>query len=143
MTVEQVINLRDELGNVLFDPDVPVAPDIVAVHATATFSDVQSVLEKYFRTPGAAYAVTVVAAGEQLGVVSRKSLGKPGMTAGDPGARYEVGDGDRLTLPGFSTRYRLLQFRCRQCAAQTTWIHCDTRGLPACQQGHRDWEFQR
>ena len=111
---------------------------------TATFNDVQIRLEKYFRTPGAADAVTLVAAGECLGVVSRKSLGPPGITAGDPGAApYEVGGGERLALPGLSTRYRLLKFCCRRCPAEAFGMHYDTRGLPACGQGHRDWELQR
>jgi hypothetical protein len=39
------------------------------------------------------------------------------MTAGDPGAALDgIGSGERLTLPGVSTRYKLLQFRCRLAA---------------------------
>jgi hypothetical protein len=112
-----IAKLTEELGDVLFDEDAPAAPELVAVSVTATFNDVKNKLEKYFRTPGAADAVTLVAAGERLGVVSRKSLGPPGMTAGDPGAALDgIGSGERLTLPGVSTRYKLLQFRCRLAA---------------------------
>lgn len=140
----EIARLRDELGEVLFDPDVPAAAELVAVPMTATFNDVQIRLEKYFRTPGAADAVTLVAAGEHLGVVSRKSLGPLGMTAGDSGAGpYEVGGGERLALPGLSARYKLLKFRCRRCSAEAFWMHYDTRGLPACGKGHREWELQR
>lgn len=140
----EIARLKEELGAVLFDPDAPAASELVAVPATATFNDVQNRLEKYFRTPGAANAVTLVAAGERLGIVSRKSLGPPGMTAGDPStAAYGVGDGERLALPGLSTRYKLLKFRCRQCSAEAFGMHYDTRGLPACGQGHREWELQR
>lgn len=140
---DAVVRLRDELGTVLFDPGAPAAADLVAVPDTATFNDVQRRLEKYFRMPGAADAVTLVVAGERLGVVSRKSLGRPGMTAGETGGAYELGGGERLGLPGFSRRYKLLRFRCRQCTAEALGIHYDTRGLPACEQGHRQWEFQR
>ena len=129
---------------VLFDPEEPLAPDLVAVRDTATFNDVQSQLEKYFSTPGAADAVTLVAAGERLGVVSRKSLGPPGMTAGaDSGSAYELGGGERLVLPGLSTHYKLLRFRCGQCSAEAFAIHYDTRNLPACEHGHRQWEYHR
>jgi hypothetical protein len=139
----EIVRLKEELGVALFDPDASAAPELVAVPVTATFNDVQSRLENYFRMPGAADAVTLVAVGEFLGVVSRRSLGPLGMTAGDPGTPYEIGGGERLALPGFSTRYRLLRFRCRQCSAESFWMHYDTRGLPACGKGHREWEFQR
>jgi hypothetical protein len=140
----EIDGLRDELGRVLFDLHAPAAPELVAVLVTATLNDVQNQLHKYFRTPGAADAVTLVAAGEHLGVVSRESLGPPGMTAGDPGAAQDgLGAGERLTLPGLSTRYKLLKFRCRRCWAETSGMYNDTRGLPACGQGHREWELQR
>jgi hypothetical protein len=123
-----IAKLTEELGDVLFDEDAPAAPELVAVSVTATFNDVKNKLEKYFRTPGAADAVT---------------LGPPGMTAGDPGAALDgIGSGERLTLPGVSTRYKLLQFRCRRCSAGAAWLHYDTRGMPACEQGHREWEPQ-
>jgi hypothetical protein len=142
MAGEEIARLKDELGEVLFDPDAPAALELVAVPTTATLNDVQNRLESYFGTPGAADAVRLVAAGEFLGVVSRRSLGPLGMTAGDSGSPYEIGGGERLALPGFSTRYRLLRFRCRQCAAEAFWMHYDTRGLPVCGKGHREWEFQ-
>lgn len=143
MTGGEIATLKEELGLVLFDPDAPPASELVAVSVTATFNDVQNRLENYFRIPGAADAVTLVAAGEFLGVVSRKSLGPLGMTAGDSGAPYEITGGERLALPGLSAQYRLLRFRCRQCMAEAFWMHYDTRGLPACGNGHREWEFRR
>jgi hypothetical protein len=144
MAAGEVARLREELGAVLFDPDASATPELVAVPVTATLNDAQNRLEKYFRTLGAADAVTLVVAGERLGVVSRKSLGPPGMTVGDPGtASYEVGSGERLALPGLSTRYKLLKFRCRQCSAETFGMHYDTRGLSTCVRGHRKWELQR
>jgi hypothetical protein len=140
----EIARIREELGTVLFDPDAPAASEVVAVPVTATFNDVLGKLEKHFKAPGTADAVVLVAAGERLGVVSRKSLGPPGMTAGVSGAAgYEAGGGERLVLPGFSSRYKLLKFRCRQCPAEIFVMHYDTRGLPACGRGHREWGFQR
>jgi hypothetical protein len=139
-----VARLRKELGTVLFDPDEPPAPDLVAVRDTATFSDVQRLLAKYFSMPGAPNAITLMAEGERLGVVSRKSLGPPGMTAGTAsGSGYELGGGERLGLPGLSSQYKLLKFRCGHCPAEIFGIHYDARSLPACERGHHQWEYRR
>jgi hypothetical protein len=138
----EIARLRDELGTVLFDPAAPDASDHVEVALTATFNDVQRELEKYFRSPDAADAVVLAAAGERLGVVSKKSLGLPGLTLADSSGSPEVGAGERLALPGLSTQYKLLKFRCKRCDSNTFAMYNDTRSLGACENGHREWRFQ-
>jgi hypothetical protein len=45
MAGEEIVRLKEELGEVLFDPDAPAAPELVAVPVTATFNDVQNRLD--------------------------------------------------------------------------------------------------
>jgi hypothetical protein len=49
-------------------------------------------------------------------------------------AGYEVGQGERIQLPGISTRYRLLEFTCSRCArpGPEYRIYYDDEDLPTC-----------
>lgn len=146
---EGAARIKRELGDILFDPARPRASVQVSVSdpKTDTLNDVQIFLEEYFRANGAVDAVTLVAAGEHLGVVTRSSLGPPDTTAAPPApsspGAAETGVGERLVLPGASTHYKLLKFRCRRCAAEAFGMHYDARGLEPCGNGHRQWEFER
>jgi hypothetical protein len=103
-------------------PDVP------------TFEAAEFRLAEYFAANPVVDDVNLVIAGRLAGVVSRKSLERDaGRMAGDPSAP-QVGAGERMQLPGFSTRYRLLEFTCPHCVSQYR-IHYDERDIPVCAHG--------
>jgi hypothetical protein len=129
---------------VLLDPDAPAAAEQLSVTDVYTVNDVEIRLRDYFGKHDACDAVTLLLNAELLGVATRKRLELSGRTAADPAIGAEVGAGERGTLPGVSTRYKLLRFRCKRCQAEAHRIHYDARELPTCGEHHPcEMEFQR
>lgn len=128
---------------VLFDSSEPVTDDSIDVTDAVTINDVQIRLTRYFGE-SSGDAVVLTTKKRRLGVVSRKSFSLSGQTLGDPSGAYEVGGGERLTLPGYSTRYRLLRFGCPKCDADPEYrIFYDARDLTVCPRGHGRMELAR
>lgn len=51
-------------------------------------------------------------------------------TAGGPGG--QLGSGDRASLPGRSTRYRLVWLVCAHCGTKVPCLFYDERDIPVC-----------
>lgn len=94
-------------------------------------------LEALLVTEPAVELVTIIVAGRVVGVSSRMRLTGLGTTI------RSVGDGDGATLPGRSTRFRLLRFRCQHCQSDVRRVHVDERELPRCPLGHGELELVR
>jgi hypothetical protein len=137
---------RDRLKRglaVLLDPDAPAAAEQLSVTDVYTVTDVEIRLRDYFGKHDACDAVTLLLGAEVLGVATRKRLELSSGTAADPAIGAEVGGGERSMLPGVSTRYKLLRFRCRRCQAEAHRIYYDARELPTCGKHQCEMELQR
>lgn len=90
-----------------------------------------AMLEDLFATYGELERVLLSVGGTAVGVCTREFLRELGAEV------YRgVGDGDGATLPGESTRYRLLTFGCAVCPHLTFRVHIDERDIPQCPDGH-------
>jgi hypothetical protein len=99
-----------------------------------TFEIVAAEMREHFDANPALDSVNLLIGGRSVGVISRTSL-KPdeGRMAGTvQGVSAGIGEG--IQLPGLSTRYRLLEFTCPNCASEFR-IHYDERDIPACAHG--------
>jgi hypothetical protein len=98
-----------------------------------TYEDAKSMLADYFNEHPAVHEVNLIIAWRSAGVASREDLRGKNVMLGDSPAS-QVGDGEGMQLPGFSTRYRLLKFTCPRCASQVPEyrIHYDERDIPVC-----------
>jgi hypothetical protein len=55
-----------------------------------------------------------------------------------------LGSGDRASLPGRSTRYRVIWLVCAHCGARMAWLFYDERDIPVCANAeHGRMELQR
>lgn len=110
------------------------ARDTVALDVTnkSTQEDVQFALVDHFRRPGAGSAVALIYRNHFVGVVTRHSLASTLATAGGPSVR--TGAGEQITLPGESSRYRLLELACPKCEEpQISFdIFYDAAAPPSC-----------
>ena len=99
-----------------------------------TFEIIAAELREHFDANPAVNEVNLFIGGHRAGVISRTSIKPdPGrMAGGIPDA--PAGVGEAIQLPGFSTRYRLLEFTCPNCASKYR-IHFDERDVPACDHG--------
>jgi hypothetical protein len=97
----------------------------------ATAEGAEFKLADYFVKHPAVHEVSVVIAGRPAGVASREKLSRKIVMLGGSSAS-QIGDGEGIQLPGFSTRYRLLKFKCSHCASSEYRIHYDERDFPVC-----------
>jgi hypothetical protein len=131
----------DELIDELAPSTVPGAQPVghpFSLPTVTTAGRAKGKLTDYFEKNPGVQAVDLVIAGHPAGVVSRKSLSRnAGRMAGDSPAA-QVGAGEGMQLPGFSTRYRLLEFACQKhvkgCQSEHR-IHYDERDIPTCRHG--------
>jgi hypothetical protein len=137
-----VLNARWRFG-VLLDPDdaadaaeLPVrvefagdTPAGVAATALAALFDDKRDIDR----------VALVVDGDTLGVCTRKRIAWLDVTSVMRGVSPDPGSGDGATLPGYSTRYTLLAFRCGVCAERTRLLFADD-GKPLCRNGHGPME---
>jgi hypothetical protein len=60
------------------------------------------------------------------------------------GSSGSLGSGDRASLPGRSTRYRVIWLVCPRCGAKVPWLFYDERDIPVCvNAGHGPMELQQ
>jgi hypothetical protein len=120
---------------VLVDPAVAQADERLDVSQNLKLSAARRRIKQYFDAHEAVSAVTVFVTPWRVGVITRDSLGATGRMAGTAAEPSQVGTGDRIQLPGASTRYRLLTLRCASCGVTAHRVFYDPRDLPACEHG--------
>jgi hypothetical protein len=60
-----------------------------------------------------------------------------GLTCGQTGGSSgNLGSGDRASLPGRSTRYRVIWLVCAHCGTRVAWLFYDERDIPICVNAH-------
>jgi hypothetical protein len=128
---------------VLVDEKAPKAPYYIDVADADTLDEAQGLLEDYFGASDAPKAANVMVGATRVGTATRHTLEQSGQTAAEPGPASEVGVGERIQLPGISTRYKLLKFACSMCPAVAYRIHYNERNLPTCSKDGRMMELQR
>lgn len=99
----------------------------------STFEDAKFRVAEYFDKDPAIREVNLVFAGRLVGVATRENLSRKNVMLGDS----QVGVGEGMQLPGFSTRYRLLKFTCPHCKSEYR-IHYDERDIPVCNHGQME-----
>ncbi|GAA0625134.1 hypothetical protein GCM10010174_50540 [Kutzneria viridogrisea] len=125
----------------LLDKDVPAGDPVrVAVTSEAAGGVVAERLLDLFRAEPGLDRVALAVDGQVIGTVTRDRLL-------DLAARVEegtrsAGDGDGATLPGRSTGYVLLRFRCASCPAEVRLLFLDD-SPPRCPEGHGSMERVR
>jgi hypothetical protein len=102
----------------------------------STFEDAKFRVAEYFDEHPAIGEVNLVFAGRLVGVATRENLSRKNVMLGDsPSSQVGVGEG--MQLPGFSTRYRLLKFTCPHCKSEYR-IHYDESDIPVCNHGQME-----
>jgi hypothetical protein len=118
---------------VLVDSTVAQADERLDLAENLKLSAARRRIKQYLDAHEAVSAVTVFVASWRVGVVTRDSLGATGRMAGSEPS--QVGTGDRIQLPGASTRYRMLTLRCATCGVTAHRVFYDPRDLPVCEHG--------
>lgn len=115
----------------------PHCPVRVSVTTEARAGDVAEALDEMFTAEPDLDRVTLVVDGQVLGVSSRSVLATLRMST--ERLRAPMGDdagvGDGATLPGHSTGYVVLRFRCATCDTENRLLFVDG-GAPDCPEGH-------
>lgn len=131
--------------DVLLDPAETDTPVILELPPGTALGDAFDAVYSVLRADGGTDWIRLVVAGTRLGVVSRERLDRLfGPTRGSVELPATNADGGEL--PGYSTRYKLLCFRCRQretCGHAVYRIHYDEGGPPGCPAGHGTMELVR
>jgi hypothetical protein len=135
--VNDAAELIEDL-QILLDTNAPLAQRSVDVQADMMIDQVQSRLRQEFNADPTLPSVILTVNGQTIGTVTPASLARSMVTAGEPSlAQSDYGAGDRIALPGDSTRYRLLAFVCTVCRVTTYRMYYDERAFPACpEHGH-------
>jgi hypothetical protein len=117
---------------ILNDPEPPAAAPVTLDLAARTPVEVAAeILDELYRDDPRLDLVRVRVGGMLAAVTSRQRI-----DALLPGTERGVGTGDGATLPGESTRYRLIRLRCPVCAAEVLRLHVDPQAPPTCPAGH-------
>jgi hypothetical protein len=128
---------------VLVDEKAPEAAHSFDVDSAGTVDEAQWLLQEYFGGSDAPEAANVMVGTTRVGTATRQTIEQSGRTAAEPGSASEVGVGERIQLPGISTRYRLLKFSCPTCAVAAYRIHYDEENMLTCAKDGRAMELQR
>lgn len=117
-------------------------------HAVRDFDESVTLLEArrelmaLFATSPNVDRVLIRINGEDVGVAPRDKAGKDPGVAGTDAAPAGLGASDGATLPGDSSEYRLVQFRCHSCGRLFQCSYFDERFVPECV-GHGRAVLQR
>ncbi|MFI1222115.1 MULTISPECIES: hypothetical protein [unclassified Streptomyces] len=113
------------------DPtDLRPAATVVELPSGAAPTQAAAVLSAVMAAYPALDRVVVTLGGEPIGSADRTRLAAlPGS-----GVSRDMGAADHASLPGRSTRYELLRFRCsrQDCAHTVLRVHVDEDDLPSC-----------
>lgn len=127
---------------ILLDPDAEPAPVRVTAPASAGPGEVAEALDVMFAAEPALTRATLEVGDQVLGVTSRDVLARLRDRAQDTGRGVaDPGAGDGATLPGHSTNYVVLRFRCPVCAEERRLLFVDD--TPTCSAGHGAMERVR
>lgn len=91
----------------------------------------------YLHRPGVD-RVALRVGGVRIGVTTRDRVCRDAGTAGGEG----LGDGDRASVVGDSTQYRLIRFACERCRRAAATVFYDERRVPSCDE-HGPMELLR
>ena len=129
---EGLVHPRWKFG-VLVDPGATGEPPVRLELGPDTDAEVAArVLTELFDTDLGTDGVVLVVGGEEIGQCTRDRLRELSRPAGSRGT---FGDGDGASLPGRSTKYTLLRFRCTHCTDEARVLFLDDDG-PECRNGH-------
>jgi len=119
---------------VLVDPSAPVegAPEL-DLQDGLDVAEVAEILEALFIAETALDRVALVIGGRTVGVSSRRHIAQPPLRG--------VGNSDGATLPGYSTQFEILRFRCPRCQSVVLRLQVDPREMLSCPQGHGPLEL--
>jgi len=119
---------------VLLDPSAPAegAP-VLDLQDGLDVAEVAAILEVLFVTETGLDRIVLVIGGRAVGVSSRRHIAPPTLRG--------VGDGDGATLPGYSTGYEILRFRCPRCQTVVRRLQVDPREMLSCPEGHGPLEL--
>lgn len=112
----------------------------VSVPASASPGEVAEALEAMFAAEPELARVNLEVGDQVLGTTGRAVLARL-RERSQQAARGDPGTGDGATLPGLSTAYVVLRFRCRSCAAERRLLFVDD--TPTCPNGHGAMERVR
>jgi hypothetical protein len=115
----------------LLDPTLPDTdePEVrLELPSSSTLDECQAALGELLAIDPVE-VISIVVGGRLVGATSRAHLLSGGYVTPDV---REYGDGDHLTLPGASARYRLIRFRCPHCDRRVVRSFYDERYRPTC-----------
>lgn len=140
----EVAKLRATYG-VLLDPDAGPADRAIEVESARppSFQAMRAAIADELRKAPEAHAVEIRIDGLRLGVSTRRMLERlEGTAGGDQGT--SLGSGDRASLEGESTQYRVLRYTCASagCPREAFRSFHDVRFLPTCTDHHAPMELR-
>lgn len=113
----------------------------VSVPASASPGEVAEALEAMFAAEPELARVNLEVGDQVLGTTGRAVLAQLRERSQQARGSADPGAGDGATLPGHSTAYVVLRFRCRSCAAERRLLFVDD--TPTCPNGHGAMERVR
>jgi hypothetical protein len=95
-------------------------------------SDLRRQLRVRFRADDRLERIRFRIDGHDVGITSRGIACADEGVAGPSGPEPGLGDSDRATQPGYSTRYRAIEFECGTCRRRVRMSYYDEREVPRC-----------
>jgi hypothetical protein len=115
----------------LVDPLATTYQGVHAEPAELAVADLRRRLRAAFAADSAVPNLLLVVAGVEIGITSPERCREVGYAGSADGP--EAGGADRATLPGLSTRYRVVEFRCLPpCQRSAVAAFYDERLVPRC-----------
>jgi hypothetical protein len=114
---------------ILIDPEVGSGDAVrLEVPAGLPLGETATAVDAVLAADDAHNRIVLVVGGRSIGVTSRSYL----VENFGPAQTRALGDAERATQPGESTRYRVIAFRCAQCGRQAYTAFYDVRFHPVC-----------
>jgi hypothetical protein len=95
-------------------------------------SDLRRQLRTRFRADDQLEHIRFRVDGHYVGVTSRRIACADDGVAGPSAVESGLGDSDRATQPGYSTRYKAIEFECPRCLRRVRMSYYDEREVPQC-----------
>jgi hypothetical protein len=115
----------------LIDPSLTTAAEELDLPDTNTGTgELGDRLTERFAAPSRPNSIMIKVAGQDIGVSTPASVKA---AAGSAGPVSDFGAAERSELPGRSSRYRVITFRCRKCHLESYHSYYDPRNIPQCE----------